>query len=129
MTMQNIVGALVVAGGLVLAFGNQAWSDDKAGKNTDETQDKIEMAAAAKVTIEQAVKTASDKVQGKVIEAELERKHGKLVWEVEVVTSENRLLTVHVDADAGRVIDVEEKEAEREKPRERKPERKREHQP
>ena len=129
MTMQNIVGALVVAGGLVLAFGNQAWRDDKAGKNTDETQDKIEMAAAAKVTIEQAVKTASDKVQGKVIEAELERKHGKLVWEVEVVTSENRLLTVHVDADAGRVIDVEEKEAEREKPRERKPERKREHQP
>jgi hypothetical protein len=35
----------------------------------------------------------------------------------------------HVDSDAGRVIDVEEKEADREKPRERKPKRKPEHQP
>ncbi|MDO9116484.1 MAG: PepSY domain-containing protein [Nitrospira sp.] len=125
MTMHKLVITLAVVGGLVLAFGNEAWSDEKAGKNKAETKDKIEMAAAAKVTIEQAAKTVSDKVHGKVIEAELEKKHGKLVWEVEVVTLENRLLTVHVDADSGRVIDVEEKEAEREKPRERK----REHQP
>jgi len=128
MTIQKIMLALTVSGSLVLALGNQAWSDEKPGKRKGVVQDKIEM-ATAKVTIEQAVRTASEKVHGTVIEAELERRLGKLVWEVEVVTPEHRLLTVHVDADSGRVLDVEEKEAEREKPRERKQERKREHQP
>jgi uncharacterized membrane protein YkoI len=79
MTMQQIVIELAVVGGLALALGNQAWTDEKIRNNKDETKDKIEMAAAAKVTIEQAVKTASDKMHGKVIEAELERRLGKLV--------------------------------------------------
>ena len=107
--MQQIVIALAEVGGLVLALGNQAWTDEKIRKTKDEAKDKIEM-AAAKVTIEQAVRTASEKVHGTVIEAELERRLGKLVWEVEVVTPERRLLTVHVDANSGRVLDVEEPE-------------------
>ncbi len=73
MTMQQIVIELAVVGGLVLALGNQDWTDEKIRNNKDETKGKIEM-AAAKVTIEQAVKTASDKMHGKVIEAELERR-------------------------------------------------------
>lgn len=128
MTIQKIMRALTVIGSLVLALGNQAWSDEKPGKRKGVAQDKIEM-ATAKVTIEQAARIASEKVHGTVIEAELERRLGKLVWEVEAVTPENRLLTVHVDENTGGVIDVEEKEAEREKPRERKQERKRAHQP
>ncbi len=50
------------------------------------------MAAKAKVTIDQAIKTASEKVAGKVVEAELEKKHDKLLWEVEVVTAENKVM-------------------------------------
>lgn len=69
------------------------------------------MAAAAKVTIDEAVKTALEKVSGKVIEAELEHKHNKLVWEVEVVTAENKVMEVHIDAESGAVIDVEEEKA------------------
>ena len=85
-----------------LAVDGTAYADDKEKKG------KAEMAAAAKVTIEQAIKTASEKVPGKVIEAELEKKHNKLVWEVEVVTAENKVMEVHIDADTGAVIDVEE---------------------
>lgn len=94
----------VLALALLLAAGS-ASADDK-GKNG-----KAQMAAAAKVTIDQAVKTASEKVSGKVIEAELEHKHHKLVWEVEVVTAENKVMEVHIDADTGAVIDVEEEKA------------------
>lgn len=119
---------LVMVGALGLAVGTQTWGDQKPEKRKGLVKDKVEM-AAAKVTIEQAVRTASEKVHGTVIDAELERNLGKLVWEVEVVTPEKRLLTVHVDADSGRVLDVEEKEVEREKPRERKQVRKREQQP
>jgi len=94
---------LLAAG--TLAVGGAAYGDEKGKKG------KAEMAAAAKVTIEQAIKTASDKVAGKVIEAELERKHHKLVWEVEVLTEENKTMEVHIDADTGDVIDVEEEKA------------------
>ncbi len=79
--------------------------------NDADTKGKVEMAAAAKVTIDQAVKTASEKVPGTVIEAELEHKHNQLVWEVEVVTAENKVMEVHIDAESGVVIDVEEEKA------------------
>lgn len=97
-----------------------AWSDDKGKGKIDEVKEAVEMAAAAKVTIDQAIKTASEKVSGKVIEAELEQKHNKLVWEVEVVTADNKLMEVHIDAETGAVIDVEEEKSEKEMKRERK---------
>lgn len=89
---------------LVLAAGTMTMTDPASG----EEHSKLEMAAEAKVTIEEAIKTASDKVSGKVIEAELEEKHHTLVWEVEIVTPENKVMEVHVDAKTGAVIDVEE---------------------
>ncbi len=96
-------GVLLAAG--TLALGGTAYSDEK------EKNGKAEMAAAAKVTIDQAVKTASEKVSGTIIEAELEKKHNKLVWEVEVITAEKKVMEVHIDADTGAVIDVEEEQA------------------
>jgi len=75
---------------------------------TGKEDDKATMATAAKVPIEQAIKTATGKVSGKVIEAELEQKHNTLVWEVEIVTSANKVMEVHIDARTGAVIDVEE---------------------
>jgi uncharacterized membrane protein YkoI len=100
--------ALLLAAGTLTAAG-AAYADEK------EKNGKAEMAAAAKVTIDQAIKTASDKVAGKVIEAELEKKHNKLVWEVEVVTAESKVMEVHIDADSGAVIEVEEEKAKAKK--------------
>ena len=102
--------AMLLAAG-TLAVGGTAYGDEK------EKNGKAEMAATAKVTIDQAIKTASDKVAGKVIEAELEKKHNKLVWEVEIVTAENKVMEVHIDADSGAVIDVEEEKAKPKKAR------------
>lgn len=87
------------------------WSDEKGKGKKDEVKAAIEMAATAKVTIDQAIKTASEKVSGKVIEAELEKKHNKLVWEVEVLTADKKLMEVHIDAETGSVIDVEEEKS------------------
>lgn len=105
---------LVVAIGTLFMLSGPAWGDAK-GKKEDESKEKMEMATSAKVTIEQAIKTASEKTPGKVIEAELEKKHDKTVWEVEVVTADGKIVEVHVDAESGAVIDVEEKGAKKEK--------------
>lgn len=119
--MRRRSSALFALAMLLLAVGTLAVGEAYSG----EKKSKAEMAATAKVTIDQAIKTASEKVSGKVIEAELEKKHDKLVWEVEVVTAENKVMEVHIDAETGAVIDVEEEGSGAKK--ERKQERKREH--
>ncbi len=92
---------------LVFAAGTMIVADPASG----EEHSKVEMAAAATVTIHDAIKTALEKVSGTVIEAELDRKHGKLIWEVEVVTAEHRIMEVHIDAETGTFIDIEEEKA------------------
>ena len=127
--MKQLVGMLAVALGAVLVLNGPAWSDDKGKGKKDESKETVEMAAKAKVTIDQAIKTASEKVPGKVVEAELEKKHGTLVWEVEVVTAENKVMEVHIDAESGAVIDVEEEKSEKDMKSEQKRERKQQHKP
>lgn len=76
----------------------------------DSTKDKLQMSQNAKITIDQAIKSATERVPGKVIEVELEKKHDKAVWEVEVVSADNKISEVHVDAMSGAIIDVEMKD-------------------
>ena len=101
---------LTLTVGTLLAIGTPAWSDDKEGKIGDLLKD-------AKVTIDQAIKTALEKVPGTAVEAELEKKHDKTVWEVEVVGADGNVKEVHIDAATGTVIDTE---AKKEKKHEKK---------
>ena len=111
--MKQLVGMMVVAIGAMLVLNGPAWSDDKGKGKKEESKETVEMAAAATVTIDQVIKTALEKVPGKVVEAELEKKHHTLVWEVEVVTAENKVMEVYIDAESGAVIDVEEEKPEK----------------
>jgi hypothetical protein len=99
-----VVGTIVVVGGLV-------WSGEKEKRKGEENKQMVERAMAATVTIDQAIKTALENFPGKVIEAELEKEHGKTVWEVEIVTAEQQVMAVHIDAGSGSVITTEEKMA------------------
>lgn len=102
MRQHGLVIPMVV--GLALAAGGTAWAKS-------ETKEKLQMSQNATITIDQAIKMANDKVPGKVIEAELEKKHDKAVWEVEIATADNKIMEVHVDSMSGAVIDVEEEGA------------------
>lgn len=97
---------LAVTVGTVLAVGSPAWSD----KKKDEEGEIAALAKEAKVTIDQAIKTAVEKVPGTVVEAELEKKHDKTVWGVEVLGADGKVTEVHIDAATGAVIDTEAKE-------------------
>ena len=113
--MKQLMGMMVVAIGAMLALNGPAWGDQKGKGKKDESKETVEMAAKAKVTIDEAIKTASEKVPGRVVEAELEKKHDTLVWEVEVVTAENKVMEVHIDAESGAVIDVEDEKSKEDK--------------
>jgi len=94
--------------GLLFALGSPAWADDERCNIADLVKD-------AKVTIDQAIKTASEKVPGTVAEAELEKEHGKTVWEVAVLGADGHVTEVHIDAATGAVIDTESKKDEKRK--------------
>jgi uncharacterized membrane protein YkoI len=106
MRAHALTGLLALS--LIVGSGTAAWSDDKEGKIADLVKD-------AKVTAEQAIKTAMDKVPGTVVEAELEKKHGKTVWEVEIFGADGKVTEVHIDAADGTVIDTEAKKDKKEK--------------
>jgi uncharacterized membrane protein YkoI len=97
----------LLAFSLLVGSSTVAWSDDKEGHIADLVKD-------AKVTAEQAIKTAMDKVPGTVVEAELEKKHGKTVWEVEILGADGKVTEVHIDAANGTVIDTEAKKEKHE---------------
>ena len=99
---------IIVAGitGSCVVLGAAAWADEKEGKVAD-------LVRESKTTIDQAIKTATEKVPGTVVEAELEKKHGKTVWEVEVLGADGNVTEVHIDAATGAVIDTEAKKEEK----------------
>jgi uncharacterized membrane protein YkoI len=103
-----------IASAALLSMSLPAWSDEK------EDGKPAELVKSAKVTIDQAIKTASEKVQGTVIEAELEKKHDKVIWEVEVYAADGKVSEVHVDADSGAVIDVEDKKEKKKEGKKKK---------
>jgi uncharacterized membrane protein YkoI len=105
MRAQTVIGLLGIC--LIVGLGTNAWSDDKEGNIAD-------LVKEAKVTADQAIKTAMDKVPGTVVEAELEKKHGKTVWEVEIFGADGKVTEVHIDAATGMVIDTEAKKEKHE---------------
>ena len=111
--MRALVISGLLAGSLLLGFWTTAWSDDKEGHIADLVKD-------AKVTAEQAIKTAMEKVPGTVVEAELEKKHGKTVWEVEILGADGKVTEVHIDAATGTVIDAEAKKEKHEDKKKKK---------
>lgn len=114
--MKRLVVPVLAVTALCLAV-TPAWSD-KGHKGKDEKCDVADLVKDAKVTIEQAIKTALEAAPGTAVEAELETKHDKTVWEVEVLGPDGAMTEVHIDAATGAVIDKEakhEKKTEKEK--------------
>lgn len=93
----------VTLAALVLAAGTMTMLDRVSAE-----PNQFEKAAAAKVSIDEAIATARENVSGTVVKTELEQKHDRLIWEIEVATTEKQVKEVHIDAQTGTVIDVEE---------------------
>ena len=85
--------------------------DEENGEENDEeendTQSQAELAKQAKITEEEATKTALEKVPGTVNEVELEDENGTIVYGIEVVSTDGTQQDVKVDAQTGKIVKVE----------------------
>ncbi len=91
----------LLTGGLAISYG---------GENKQET-----VSPSPSVTMEEAMKTATDRFPGQVLEAELETEDGKSVYEVEVAGANGERREVEVDAQTGKILKsgVEDEENEK----------------
>ncbi len=77
-------------------------------------QVKADMSKASQISIEQAIQAATKEVPGRVIKAELEKEHGPLMWEIEIVTSEGKVQEVHLDGVSGKRLALQNSEGTQE---------------
>ncbi len=110
MNKRSIVIGVVLIGAIGVV-GSILWSAEShkiTGKGETKGQ-VVAMTSQTKITTEQAIKTAVENFPGKVIQAELEKKDDRTLWEVEILTEEQGTMMVWVDADSGAVVTTEEK--------------------
>jgi uncharacterized membrane protein YkoI len=97
------VGMLLVVLGLGVAIAGE-----KAKKLEIEdvsVAEKIKWAKATRVPLMDALRTALSHTPGQAIEAELESIDGRLVYEIEIVTAEGKVIESYVDPQTGKLID------------------------
>ena len=94
---------------------NQNRDDKKVEKEKDDDDDdeydspemQKELAKEAKISLEEARQTALARVPGTVIESELDKEKGKVVYEFEIRDKDKKTFDVLVDAKTGEIVGVE----------------------
>lgn len=86
MKMKQIVMGAALAGAMLTS---PAWALFETNK---------ELAASAKITLDEAVKQAVKAVPGKAVEADIGKEDGRTVYKVEIIDTNNKTQKVYVDA-------------------------------
>ncbi len=64
-------------------------------------------ASATGLTEEQAIEIALLEIDGDVQEVELEKEHGKMVFEIEILDADGREFEIEIAADTGAILEIE----------------------
>jgi hypothetical protein len=109
-TTGMVVVAAICIGAVGLVYGG-----NKGGRNpmqpgsiSVERQMKLEYPDKAQISFENALQIASEKTAGKALKAELDRRKGSLVYDIETIRPDKSVMKVVVDAGNGAVLDVRE---------------------
>lgn len=102
--LQRKVALFVLLGSLFTAMAVPAAEIATTELEDVSDAEKIKWAHATKVSVTEAIKTATAHTPGQVIEAALHAIHGRLLYEVEVVTKDDRVVELFVDPRTGKLI-------------------------
>lgn len=89
-----------------LSFAKENENDENitSGTITLNNQRESEYPGLASITLIQAVESGLSKVHGKALKAELEDENGFLVYGIEIVTPENSIIDMKIDAGSGEIL-------------------------
>jgi uncharacterized membrane protein YkoI len=102
--LQRKVALFVLLGSLFAAMAVPAAEIATTEIEDVSDAEKIKWAHATKVSVTEAIKTATAHTPGQVIEAALHAINGRLLYEIEVVTKDDRVVEVFVDPRTGKLI-------------------------
>jgi|SRR5208337_611434 len=102
---------LLIINGLILiicitiaqAFAHQA---KPMGSIKVKSYDEAGLADMTRIPLDSAVKVALQAVPGKALKAKLKNEYGSLVYEVEVIKTDKRIIDVEVDAGNEKVLKI-----------------------
>ena len=103
-----VIPAFIVAAGMATAVG-LAFAKQGSGVENDAVGD----LAKSKITLVQAVGAAEAQAGGKATKAELEGERGALVFNVEVVAADGKVVDFKVDAADGKVLSSKQDQEDR----------------
>lgn len=89
---------------------NQKSTDKQKDDDGEDEEVSAEERKNVKVSAEQARRTALERVAGTVIEEELEKENGRIVYSIEIRDKDKKVFDVEVDAETGAIVNVEEED-------------------
>lgn len=98
---KTMTATLITAGIIGTATLAVAIANADAGKN-----DYLKL-ADTNIQFNEAIDIAMTAVPGKVFEAELEMEDKQAVWEVEILSAQNQMVEIEIDANSGEIISQE----------------------
>ncbi len=98
-----VLSALVVFGGIALS----AQQANHTGSIQIKNEDEAGFAGMAKISLDSAMNAALQAVPGKVLRAGLENENSYLVYGVEIVKADRRVVDVKIDAGNGKVLKID----------------------
>ncbi len=111
--ISSLVSSLLLSSGLLLltplpSFGKEAKDAPKTSSiKIDHKIAASELPALAKISFDEALKTALASVPGKLLKAELEVEDGGLQYSAEIVTADKKITEVEIDAGNGKVLAID----------------------
>lgn len=99
--------------GAMLTFAvitSPAMADRGRGRSGDHDDALAAVEARQALPLTRIFQIAQTAVPGEIIEVELDREGGRLIYEVDVLTSTGRLRQVEIDARTGEVLQVEDED-------------------
>ena len=102
---KNLIGRFVIPVFLLIGlFAVSSTSILAQERDDDDKKANAKLAKQAKITMEQARATALQKVPGEIIEGELEKEEGKLIYSFDIRVSDGKIMEVWIDAKNGSVL-------------------------
>ena len=106
-----LVASLVITG---VSFAKSNDSEIHNGTIKLGNQAEADFPALAKLSFDQAIQKAMLKVSGHVLKADLGDENGFLFYDIEMVTADNSIVDVKVDAGSGKVLAMAQDKADKE---------------
>lgn len=100
------VGALLT----LAAITSVAVADQGRGRSGDHDDALAAVEARQALPLTRIFEIAQTAVPGEIIEVELDREDGRLIYEVDILTNTGRLRQVEIDARTGEVLEVEDED-------------------